>query len=59
MTGLIRSNGDWWIRIGDWVLSLTDHRVIPALFSERHGITKHLHIGPYCLKLHRHKVRFP
>jgi hypothetical protein len=45
-------DGLFWLRIGDWALSIKDIRKHRLYFSERHGYTKNKMIGNYsiCIK---------
>lgn len=43
---------DWFFRIRGHGLSLSDHRRMPMLFSERYGMMspRPRHFGPFCLR---------
>lgn len=43
--------GGWWFRLWGWGLRGLDHRRYPALFSERIGKQRVLHLGPWCVAL--------
>ena len=45
-----REPGLWWFRVFGYGVHCKDHRRHPALFSERNGFVKVVHVGHWCFK---------
>lgn len=44
-----RYPGGMWFRVFGYGLRFVDHRVCPPVFSEREGLRRGWHVGPYCV----------